>query len=51
MKDREIHGEIRVCSTAQRHKKIYAFDAHFGFEGNHRLVGYGKTVFAGMVMC
>ena len=41
MKDRKIHGDSNVWSAAQR-KKILRFDAHAGFEGNHRSVGYGK---------
>ena len=32
MKDREIHDERNVWSTAQRLKKIYGFDVHVGFE-------------------
>ena len=32
MKDRDIHGESIVWSTAQRLKKIYWFDVHVGFE-------------------
>ena len=28
MKDREIHGESNVWSTAKRQKKICRFDAH-----------------------
>ena len=32
MKDRKIHGESYVCSTAQTQKKIYGFDVHVGFE-------------------
>ena len=32
MKDREIHGESNVWSTAQRLKKIYRLDVHAGFE-------------------
>ena len=35
MKDRKIHGESNVWSTAQRLKKIYGFDVHAGFEGNY----------------
>ena len=42
MKDREIHGESYVWSTAQRKKKLYRFDVHVGFELNHGSVGYGK---------
>ena len=32
MKDRKIHGESNVWSTAQRQKKICGFDAHAGFK-------------------
>ena len=32
MKDRKIHGESNVWSTAQRQRKIYKFDVHAGFE-------------------
>ena len=32
MKDRKIHVEGNVWSTAQRQKKIYGFDVHVGFE-------------------
>ena len=32
MKDKMIHGENNVWSTAQRQKKIYGFDVHAGFE-------------------
>ena len=32
MKDRQIHGESIMWSTAQRYKKIYRFDVHVGFE-------------------
>ena len=35
MKDREIHGESNVWSTAQRHRKISAFDVHAVFELNY----------------
>ena len=31
-----------MWSAAQRQKKIYEFDVHAGFEGNHISVGYGK---------
>ena len=31
MKDREIHGESNVWSTAQIHKKIYGIDIDVGF--------------------
>ena len=31
MKDRKIHGESNVCSTAQRLKKIGKSDVHAGF--------------------
>ena len=41
-KDRKIHDESNVWSTAHRQKKIYGYDVHAGFEGNHRSVGYGK---------
>ena len=41
-KDRKMHGESNVWSTAQRQKKIYGFDVHAGFEGNHRSVVNGK---------
>ena len=41
-KDRDMHGESNVWSTAQKLKMIYRFDVHVGFEGNHRSVGYGK---------
>ena len=34
-KDREIHGESNVCSTAERYKWNKRFDVN-------RLVGYGK---------
>ena len=30
MKDRRIHGESNVWSTAQRQIKIYGFDVHVG---------------------
>ena len=40
--DREIHGENNVWSTAQRQEKIYGFNVHAGFEGNHRSVENGK---------
>ena len=42
MKDRKIHSESNVWSTAQRHKKIYRFDVHAGLELKHRSVGCGK---------
>ena len=41
-KDRKIHGESNVWSTAQRQKKIYRFDIYAWLELNHRSVGYGK---------
>ena len=31
MKDREIHGESNVWSTAHRQEMIYRFDVHVGF--------------------
>ena len=31
-KDRKIHGESNVSSTAQREKKIHGFDVHVGLE-------------------
>ena len=31
-KDRKIHDENNVWSTAQRQKKIYGFDVDVGFE-------------------
>ena len=40
-----------MWSTAQEHIKIFGFDVHVGFEGFDGSVGYGKTVFVGMVMC
>ena len=49
MKDRKIHGESNVWSTAQRQKKIYKFDVHAGFEGSNRSDVYVR-VFVGMVM-
>ena len=42
MKDRKIHGECNVWSSVQRQKKIYRFNFHVGFEGNHRSAYYGK---------
>ena len=42
MKDSIIHGESNVWSAAQRHRKIYGFDVHVGFEWNRRSVGYGN---------
>ena len=42
MKDREIHGESNMWSTAQRQIKIYGFVVHAGFERNYGSVGYGK---------
>ena len=42
MKDRKIHGESNVWSTAQRQKKINGFNVHVGIELSHRSVGYGK---------
>ena len=42
MKDRKVHCESNVWSTAQRLKKICRFDVHAGFECNYRSVGYGK---------
>ena len=42
VKDRKIHGESNVWSTAQRQKVIYGFDVHAGFEGNYGSVGYGR---------
>ena len=41
-RDRKIHGGSNVWSGAQGGKKIYGFDVHAGFEGNHRSVAYGK---------
>ena len=41
-KDRKIHGESNVWSTAERHKKIYRFDVRVRFELSHRSVAYGK---------
>ena len=38
----EIHGKSNVWSATQRQKKIYGFDVHAGFEGNHRSVGHSK---------
>ena len=32
VKDRKIHGESNVWSTAQRQKKINRFDVHAGLE-------------------
>ena len=32
-----------MCGVKLKYKKkIYGFDAHVGFEGNYRSVGYGK---------
>ena len=42
MKNRKIHGESNVQSTAQRQKKIPRFDVRVGFELNPGSVGYGK---------
>ena len=42
---RNIHGESNVWSTVQRHKHIYRFDVHAGFEGKYRSVGYGNQCF------
>ena len=36
MKDKKIHSESNVWSTAQRQKKLYAFDITVGLEWNHR---------------
>ena len=32
MEDLQIHSESNMCSTAHRHKKVYGFDVHVGFE-------------------
>ena len=32
MKDRKIHDESNMWSTAQRQEKIYQLDVHAGFE-------------------
>ena len=42
MKDRKIHGESNVWSTALRYKNIYIFDVHVGLQLNHRSVSYRK---------
>ena len=42
MKDREIHGESSVSSTAERQEKINRSDDQTGLEQNHRSVDYGK---------
>ena len=42
MKDKEIHGEGNVWTTAQRQKETKGFDVVVGFDLNHRSVGYGK---------
>ena len=31
-----------MCGVQIRQIKIYGFNAHIGFEGNHRSDGYGK---------
>ena len=51
MKDKKIHSESSVWSTAQGEKKIYGFDDNVGFEKNQQISWLWQTVFVGIVMC